>query len=135
MSNKKIGNEFENELADLLAERGYWVHPLFQSKSGQPADIIAVKNKRAFLIDAKVCSDNNFKLSRIEENQDLAMKRWFECGSGVGWFALKVDSGIYFVPHTILKDYSKTHSVFPYNEIVSWGFELDKWVKKWQKIG
>ena len=52
MSNKKLGNKFENEFADILADEfGFWVHLLNQNKSGQPADIIAVKNIKSFLFN------------------------------------------------------------------------------------
>ena len=43
MSNKKIGNDFEKELCEVLAEYGFWVHNFTQNQDGQPADIIAVK--------------------------------------------------------------------------------------------
>ena len=79
-SNKKIGNDFEREFAELLFEHGFWVHVFAQNKDGQPADIIAVKNKKAYLIDCKVCSTKKgFDISRMEENQDLSMDLWRDC--------------------------------------------------------
>ena len=45
ISNKKLGNSFEEEFAELLYEHGFWVHLLQQNAAGQPADIIATKNK------------------------------------------------------------------------------------------
>ena len=71
--NKKIGNDFEQDLCEKLSEYGFWTHNLTMNKAGQPADIVAVKNKIAYLIDAKVCSNDIFPLSRVEENQDLAI--------------------------------------------------------------
>lgn len=130
MSNKKLGNKFEDEFAEILAEEhGFWVHLLNQNKSGQPADIIAVKNKRAFLIDAKVCSDNTFKISRIEENQHLAMQEWANRGNGVGWFALKLDSGIYMIAYSTLMSLSVRKKVIPSTDIIEYGYKLDMWVK------
>lgn len=130
MTNKKLGNKFENELAETLYEEyGYWVHLLNQNKSGQPADIIAVKNKRSHLIDAKVCSKNNFRLNRIEENQHMAMKEWQERGNGVGWFALKVDSGIYMMPYTTLMFLGNQKKVIPYTDIITYGYKLESWVR------
>ena len=48
MINKKLGNDFEQELCDKLAEYGFWCTNLAMNKSGQPADIIAVRNNHAF---------------------------------------------------------------------------------------
>ena len=56
MINKKLGNDFEQELCEILADAGYWVHNFANRKNGQPADIIAVRSGGAYLIDAKVCT-------------------------------------------------------------------------------
>lgn len=92
-----MGNRFEQELAQILFDHGYWVHLLKQNDAGQPADLIAVKNGRAFLIDAKVCTNGKFPLSRIEPNQELAMRSWEERGNGIGLFALKMPDDIYML--------------------------------------
>ena len=129
MTNKKIGNDFEQELCDKLSEYGFWVHNLAMNKSGQPADIIAVKNKTAYLIDAKVCSSRGFTLSRMEENQDLAMELWNGCGNGQGWFALKVPTGeIYMIPHICIQAYKSRQSSLSFNEIHELGKPIGKWV-------
>ena len=103
-SNKKSGNRFELVMSNLLAERGFWSHVLQQNKSGQPADIIAVKGKYHTLIDCKVISDHDgFPLSRVEENQRLAMKRFMERGGECGWFALKLpDDTVWMVSITTI---------------------------------
>jgi Holliday junction resolvase len=130
MTNKKLGNDFEQEVCEILAEHGFWVHPLSMNKSGQPADIIAVRNKIAYLIDAKVCSSRGFTLSRMEENQDLAMERWRECGNGQGWFALKVPTGeIYMIPHICVRAYQQRQSALSFSEIHELGKPLGKWVE------
>ena len=67
MSNKKSGNQFEATLCEILAEEGFWCHNLAQNSAGQPADVIAVKNGEAYLIDCKVCSRGRFSFDRIEE--------------------------------------------------------------------
>ena len=54
MSNKKLGNSFEAELCEILSQHGFWAHNLAQNAAGQPADVIAVKDGEAFLIDCKV---------------------------------------------------------------------------------
>ena len=56
MSNKKLGNSFESELCEILSMYGFWCHNLAQNSAGQPADVIAVRNGKAYLIDCKVCS-------------------------------------------------------------------------------
>ena len=96
MNNKTIGNRFEQDLCEMLSEYGFWVHNMMMSKAGQPADIIAVRNGKAYLIDAKVCSNDEFPLKRVEENQTLAMDLWTDRGNGQGWFALKLNDEVYY---------------------------------------
>lgn len=130
MNNRKMGNHFEKELCEILSNHGFWVHPMRQDNSGQPADIIAARNKVAYLIDAKVCSHNTFPLSRMEENQDWAMEIWKDCGNGLGWFALKTDRGIYMISHYGIKAYQNLKSSLSFEEIIDLGMPIDKWVKK-----
>ena len=133
MNNKTIGNSFEQELCERLFEYGFWVHPLNANKAGQPADIIAVKNKVSYLIDAKVCSNNKFPLNRIEENQDLSMELWKDCGNGIGWFALKLnefDSQIFMISHYVMTAYRDKQYSLSAKEIVELGIPIEKWVKK-----
>ena len=130
MNNRKMGNCFEDDLCEILSEHGFWSHNMKQSKSGQPADVIAVRNNVSYLIDAKVCSDNTFPFSRIEENQDLAMDLWLECGNGIGWFALKTDTGIYMISHYIMKAYRDRKHSLSAKEIVELGQPIERWVKK-----
>lgn len=96
-SNKKIGNSFEEELCNFLYSRGFWAHNFVQSKDGQPADVIAVRNGKAYLIDCKVCSDDFFKFSRMEENQLNSMTLWEECGNGKGLFAISMNYQIFIL--------------------------------------
>ena len=131
MSNKAMGNAFEQELCEILAKHGFWTHNMAMNKSGQPADIIAVRNKMAYLIDAKVCSSRGFALSRVEENQDLAMELWKECGNGQGWFALKVPTGeIYMIPHLNIKAYQARQSALSFAEIHELGKPIERWVQR-----
>ena len=132
MSNKKLGNSFEAEFCEILAEHGFWVHNLAQNAAGQPADVIAVKNGIAYLIDCKVCStDKGFALNRMEENQDLAMDLWHECGNGQGWFAVKLPTDdIIMLPHFCIKAHRYTQSYLSPGEIFAAGKPIEKWVKK-----
>lgn len=95
MSNRATGNRFEQELAKILAENGFWCHVMQQNKAGQPADIIAVKRHYHTLIDCKVISGEKliFPFSRVEENQKFAMSRFQERGGQVCWFALRLPNG------------------------------------------
>lgn len=131
MTNKTLGNSFEAELCEKLSEYGFWCHNLAMNKSGQPADVIAVRNKVAYLIDAKVCSSKGFALSRVEENQELAMNLWNERGNGQGWFALKVPTDeIYMIPHICIQAYKNVQSTLSFKEIHELGKPLGKWVEK-----
>jgi Holliday junction resolvase len=130
MNNKKIGSDFEQELCEKLSEYGFWVHPMRQDNSGQPADIIAVKNKIAYLIDAKVCTNGTFPFSRVEENQDMAMELWKDCGNGLGWFALKMPGQIYMISHYGIKAYRNRQNSLNTRDILEIGTPIEKWVKK-----
>ena len=112
-TNRKIGNSFETEFCELLFQHGFWCHNMAQNAAGQPADVIAVKGKTAYLIDCKVCSNNRFPLSRVEENQHFAMETWKACGNGEGWFALKVEE-----------------SALNLTDIREYGTPLERWLKK-----
>lgn len=105
--NKKLGNRFEWELCRKLASNGYWVHNIAQTAAGQPADIIAVRDGIADLIDCKVCTSAYFRVDRIEDNQLYAMSLWSECGNGTGWFAVLFDESIYMVSLETLLDSGK----------------------------
>ena len=90
MSNNKVGAAFEKRFCRMLADNGFWVHRVSQNVAGQqPADVIAVKNGRAFLIDCKVCIRDVFTFERMEPNQRSAMDLWMRCGNAVPFFALQ----------------------------------------------
>lgn len=99
MNNKQAGNKFEKDFCEQLASDGYWAHFMGGSKNGQPADIIAVRNEEAYLIDAKDCQNDIFRFSRIENNQDTAMRYWEMCGNNQGLFALNTSEGIYMLQY------------------------------------
>lgn len=131
MSNKKLGNSFEAELCEILANEGFWCHNLAQNSAGQPADVIAVKDGESFLIDCKVCSQGKFQYSRIEENQDLSMDLWRDCGNGNGLFALKFDTGTYMVDRESIRDCSKHYPAMTAELARLYGDSLEEWL--WYK--
>lgn len=106
ISNRKLGDRFEQEFAELLGKNGFWAHIMKQSQAGQPSDIIAVKGKFHTLIDAKEISDEKkgFPFTRIEENQRFSMSMfWKRCGE-MCYFALKLPSGqIRMISYTRIK--------------------------------
>lgn len=91
--NKKVGNAFEQEFCEILAQHGFWAHNLAQNRQGQPFDVIAAKDGAAYVFDCKVCEDDVFDLSRIEENQENAMLLWESKGNRTGRFVFKLSSG------------------------------------------
>ena len=132
-TNKSIGNDFENELAQSLFNEGFWVHVIAQRPEGQPADIIAAKDGKTFLIDCKVCSDDRFSLDRVEDNQSASMTYWKITGNGVGWFALKTSEGVYFIPHNSLEGLFIVNTFLGkrslnLTDIKRVGFELEEWL-------
>lgn len=131
ISNRAVGNAFEQEFCESLFGHGFWAKNLKQDNSGQPADVIAVRNKVAYLIDCKDCSAKSFDLRRIEYNQILAMQLWEECGNGQGWFAIKIPtSSVYMIPYFTIMAYRHTQTTLSYEEIYECGKPLKEWVKR-----
>lgn len=130
MTNKKIGNDFESDFCEILFKNGFWTHNLAQNASGQPADVIAARNGKTYLIDCKVCSNRGFALSRMEENQDLSMELWKDTGNGDGWFALKVEEEIVMIPHFSIKALMREKSVLNLTDIREYGVKLERWIKE-----
>lgn len=131
MNNKKIGNDFESEFCDILFKNGFWSHNMAQNASGQPADVIAVRNGQAYLIDCKVCERKVFRLSRIEENQEQSMTLWKSLGNNEGLFAIKFGEKIYMVfLSTLLEARREEIKTFTENQIQRIGFSLADWLKE-----
>lgn len=131
MTNKKLGNDFETELCDILSTHGFWCHNMAMNHSGQPADIIAVRNSVAYLIDAKVCTHDKFPIDRIEENQRTAMELWSLCGNGTAWFAFALeDSGheIVMISYDAIVDIAMTRKTLTRKFFDEWGYSLREWV-------
>ena len=128
MSNKKIGNDFENEFCEILSENGFWVHNFAQNQAGQPADVIAVGDGASFLIDCKVCITGRFQLNRIEENQQSAMQHWVDTGNEEAWFALKIENCIVMMRYSDLMLLKTVQSSLNKSEILKHGVMYEKWV-------
>lgn len=133
MNNKKLGNDFEAAFCRILSDNGFWAHQFTQNQDGQPADVIAVKKGRPFLIDCKVCSGRGFALSRMEENQDLSMSIWKWCENGEGWFAFLIGEDVYMMQHSALKACQGRLSLLSNVDIEKWGLPLTDWLAWAQK--
>ena len=81
MNNKRLGNSFEQYMCGLLQRAGFWVHFISPSHAGsQPFDLIAAYHSYAFAIECKTVREGSvsFPLSRLEENQRLALHKWHQ---------------------------------------------------------
>ena len=131
MSNNKVsGTKFEDELAQYLFEWGWWVLKITSNKAGQPADIIAVRNGRAHLIDCKVLQGKSFPLSRIETNQQEAMNYWRECNNGDCYFAVKTDKGIFMYPYSVIQVYQALGRKSIPKDALERTQRIDEWVTR-----
>ena len=128
MTNKKDGLRFERRLCDILHRNGFWVHNIAQNHAGQPFDIIASKNNRAVIMDAKVCKNDRFPLSRIEENQRYAMNLWLKTGNSKAWFALELaDGDIFMMDYKYLQNWEKAS--LNEDDIIYYGVLLNSWLE------
>lgn len=131
VSNKTAGSRFEKEFAGILADHWFWVHLFQDNKNGQPCDVIAVKNGRAYLIDCKDCQSEIFPLSRIEENQINAMILFSMMGNAPGMFAIRFpDRKIYLLQYTKLQELQEA-GFKRINETVcrTQGIPLEQWLE------
>lgn len=129
MTNKKIGNDFESDFCEILFKNGFWTHNLAQNASGQPADVLAVRNSKSYLIDCKFCANNRFQFSRLEENQQMSMTLWKNCNNGEGWFALSLNDGrVYMLYHSLMIALSLNQSSINEELITHYGTPLEKWL-------
>lgn len=130
--NRTIGGQFELELAEELANNGFWVHLMQQSKAGQPADIIAVRGKWHTLIDCKVISDDKgFPFDRVEENQKYAMRMFTRKANELCYFAFRLTDGTVWLVSLerieTLKGRGKKRLTD--NEIRNQTWSLQKWIE------
>ena len=77
---KKIGNKYEELFLKILQDKGYWCHLFSYNSSGQPCDVIAIKDNITHLIDVKHCNEDVFYFSRIESNQHNCFLYATQCG-------------------------------------------------------
>jgi len=130
LNNKTIGNDFESDFCKILSRNGFWAYNTINKAGGQPADIIAAKNNVPYLIDAKVCSKDEFKMERIEENQKNAMMLFDMCGNENKLFALKFsDESIYMCDGLTLIMLKQDRKTLSKSEVIEIGKSLDEWLE------
>lgn len=133
--NKKEGNSFERKFCETLSFFGFWALNVPQNAAGQPADVIASKNGKTFLIDCKVCSRRGFVLSRVEENQRNAMELWQACGNGVGWFAIETMNGaVWMISLEALDEIRKKKTIASRDDLNKYGCRLMNWVQDYGDV-
>ena len=95
MNNKKLGNDFEKEVCELLKQAGYWVHFISPDNRGaQPFDIIACKDNIPLVADCKTSVKKWFTMDRVEDNQAMAFEMWERCGNNAPMFLVKYQDSI-----------------------------------------
>lgn len=128
--NKTVGEKFEHDFCRTLGKHGYWAHRLSQNKAGQPADVIAVKNGSAYLIDCKTCARDVFSLSRVEENQILSMGMWKNCGNRECYFALKLSDGsVRMIEYDVMINLSYEKTRLNLNDILENSESIEEWLE------
>ena len=89
-----------------------------------------IKNKKAYLIDAKVCSLEKFAFKRVEENQRLSMQMFIECGNTTPYFALKARNEIYMLSYKTIRDLIKQgKKQLDFAEINKYSTRLSTWLR------
>ena len=132
-SNRSIGVNFEKRFCELLRDNGFWVLQIPQNSYGQPADVIAVKNDRPYLIDCKVCSRDSFTKGRIEPNQKTSMEMWERISlNRPAWFALYLlrSDEVYMIPYPLITQLFNNESLLSKDKIVEHGIEIRKWLEQ-----
>lgn len=131
MSNKSTGTEFEKEFCNKLAGYGLWAHGLQDNRNGQPFDVIAAKNMKTMVFDCKDCIGKIFALSRIEENQKLAMRAWQKAGNSKAMFAIKMDGEVYIILYDSLMGLIESgKKQVNKDEIIEIGILFQSWILK-----
>lgn len=132
MNNKKLGTAFEREFCKIVSQYGWWVHRFQDNQNGQPCDVIMAKNNSSTLVDCKVCENNQFVLSRMEENQINTMVKWLKTGNNASYFALRMKDGeVYMMPFKTLQELkSLGYKCITYTEIDFWGTKLERFLKE-----
>ena len=92
------GTEFQSVFCKMLRENGYWALDIPKNKfNAQPFDVIALKGAKVYAVDCKVCLQPRLPLSRIEDNQWIALNDIKDRARVRAGFMCWYDNDIYFV--------------------------------------
>lgn len=135
--NRSVGGRFEQEMAQRLADAGFWVHVLQQNKAGQPADLICAVGTYTTLIDCKVISGDAFPTSRVEENQRYAMSRFAERTGRACWFAFRLPDGEVRLMSANAVDFFVRHGGRRIwnDDILAEGYTVEEWIRYCRTTG
>lgn len=118
MDNKSKGNKFEEDVAAKLASQGLWATVITGAKhtGSQPADIIATKNNKFWIIDCKTLENKSgtFTIDRAESNQIRAYKKLYSVGSYNYFYYILWNNDVYAVPMEDIIHNDKTINVKNY---------------------
>ena len=92
------GAEFEIKLCKDFRRRGAWALNIPKNKFGaQPFDVLAIWQGEIWAVDCKVCSAYRLPLSRIEDNQWLALEDIEQRTVATCGFMILFDGEVWFV--------------------------------------
>lgn len=94
------GAEFERYVVDLFQKNGFWALRIPKNERGaQPFDILAIRGNEVYAVDCKVCQRKSFPLSRIEDNQWMAMDvMTWKTNAKIG-FVVYHEGKLFFIPY------------------------------------
>lgn len=93
---QEVGKSFENEMLEILKDKGYWATKLKTGNNGTVFDILAVKNNRAIAIECKnVTHKNSLRFTKEIEKKYDELYNYFEINNNL-YLAIRFDDGIYF---------------------------------------
>lgn len=121
MDNKIKGNKFEEDVAYKISKQGFWATVISGAKytGAQPADIIASKNNKFFIIDCKTLENKTgrFTIDRAESNQIRAYKKLYSVGSYNYFYYILWKNDVYVVPMEDIIHAEKSINVKNYPKI------------------
>ena len=88
-----IGNLFEKKWANFLFNAGFWVY-ILPISTGQPCDILGIRNNIAYLYECKHCEKDIFNCNRIEPNQRTSAEFYRNLGNTNYYLVVQYKSGI-----------------------------------------
>lgn len=104
MVNKVVGNNTESKILKILKNKSFWCHLFAYHSNGQPCDIIALKDDKSMLLDAKHSVRNIFYLTRAEANQLSCFQYATQLGVKNCGFVIEYADNFYYLPYTSIKN-------------------------------